>query len=223
MVATTDQKARLLDLTTGVLELVRDGNRDIGSVSSVLQIIKDDPCFETRLLPREESETEEPKLLLEFLGTVSIPATTERCVAKEKFREDTSKNARVKIYTTGSNFDKWFLGKVEEPISETELRYHRLRRPSVDEPILAELGGQEKAETTLTELYTLLEQQPRGEEGILLTNGCANIFYVKDVSGSLRSVCAGWGSRSGGWGLSAYLVGSPHGWCDGSRIFSRNS
>ena len=38
-------KARLLDLTTGVLELVRDGNRDAYQVCEVLQVVKDNPGF----------------------------------------------------------------------------------------------------------------------------------------------------------------------------------
>ena len=50
MVATTDQKARLLDLVTGVLELTRDGKRDAEGIGAVLQVIKDDPKFAARLL-----------------------------------------------------------------------------------------------------------------------------------------------------------------------------
>ena len=50
MVATTEQKARLLDLVTNVLELTRDGKRDATEVASVLQIIKDDRGFAERLL-----------------------------------------------------------------------------------------------------------------------------------------------------------------------------
>lgn len=50
MVAKTDQKARLLDLVTGVLELTRDGKRDVGEVADVLQVVKDDPKFARRLL-----------------------------------------------------------------------------------------------------------------------------------------------------------------------------
>lgn len=49
MAATTDQKARLLDLTTGVLELVRDGKRDAGEVCDVLQLIKDRRDFASML------------------------------------------------------------------------------------------------------------------------------------------------------------------------------
>lgn len=45
MVATTDQKARLLDLVTGVLELTRDGKRDIEEVCDILQLIKSEPRF----------------------------------------------------------------------------------------------------------------------------------------------------------------------------------
>ncbi|OGY69045.1 MAG: hypothetical protein A2214_00880 [Candidatus Harrisonbacteria bacterium RIFOXYA1_FULL_48_8] len=43
MVAKTDQglKVRFLDLVTSVMELVRDGKRDIEDVCSVLQSIKD--------------------------------------------------------------------------------------------------------------------------------------------------------------------------------------
>lgn len=49
MNAITEKKARLLDLTTGVLELVRDGKRDIDQVSEVFQIIKDNPGFIKKL------------------------------------------------------------------------------------------------------------------------------------------------------------------------------
>ncbi|MBI2644163.1 MAG: hypothetical protein HYW95_01485 [Candidatus Wildermuthbacteria bacterium] len=45
MVATTKQKARLLDLTTGVLELIRDGKRDADEVCNVLQVIKEERDF----------------------------------------------------------------------------------------------------------------------------------------------------------------------------------
>ena len=50
MVAKTDLKARLLDLTTGMLELTRDGERDIGEVCELLQIVKEDRAFAVRLL-----------------------------------------------------------------------------------------------------------------------------------------------------------------------------
>lgn len=48
MDAKTVLKARLLDLTTGVLELVRDGNRNAEEVCRVFQVIKDEPGFAGR-------------------------------------------------------------------------------------------------------------------------------------------------------------------------------
>jgi len=74
---------------------------------------------------------------------------------------DTGRKARVKISYLGDNFTGWFLGedgKVEAPIGEQELRFARLKKASVDEPILVELGGKEKAETTLTEMHSLMEK-----------------------------------------------------------------
>ena len=50
MAATTSQKARLLDLVTGVLELVRDGNREASEVADVLQVVKEESGFAKRLL-----------------------------------------------------------------------------------------------------------------------------------------------------------------------------
>src|SRR3989338_1983059 len=52
MAAKTDQKARLLDLTTSLLELTRDGDREYDSVCNVLQIIKDKPNFAEILLSK---------------------------------------------------------------------------------------------------------------------------------------------------------------------------
>jgi hypothetical protein len=56
MVATTDQKARLLDLTTGVLELVRDGKRDADEVCAVLQVIKEQRDFASILTHGQQTE-----------------------------------------------------------------------------------------------------------------------------------------------------------------------
>lgn len=50
MAAKTDQKARLLDLITGILELTRDGDREYEPVSDVLQVIKEKKNFADILL-----------------------------------------------------------------------------------------------------------------------------------------------------------------------------
>jgi hypothetical protein len=55
MSANTATKARLLDLATCVLELVRDGKRSASDVCRVLQIVRDDPLFLDRFFPEQYS------------------------------------------------------------------------------------------------------------------------------------------------------------------------
>jgi len=155
--------------------------------------------------------------ILEFIGTVKIPATTEKFIAEDRFVIDRSDSAPVKIFYLGDNFKKWFLGKIEKPIEETILRCQKLRKSSVDDLIIAELGGKKKAETTLTEMFSLMERQPNDEDGILLTNG---IFYIRDINGVLCAVGCGW--DGGGWLVYASSVDASVRWFGGSQVFSRN-
>lgn len=187
--------------------------KKVGGEDVVRQILNDSLVFKIIESP-----------LLDFINTITIPATTKSLVAKDKFVINISRKAKAKIGFLGGNFKEWFLsgnGKIEDPIAETTLRYVNLRKPSVDAPIIAELSGKERAETTLSELYALLEKQCHGEDGPLLTNGYANIFYVRDQNGALRAVRAYW--SGGRWGVHARSVEDPFRWIDGYRVFSRNS
>jgi len=143
-------------------------------------------------------------------------------VAKEKFVQDVGRNANVKISYLGDNFRSWFLsddGKIEDPITEQTLRYYKLRRSSVDGPIMAELGIPEEVETTLSEMFCLMEKQKNGESGVLLNNGYANIFYIKDQSGVRRAVRVSW--YGDGWIVDADPVDGPYSWGAGRQVFSR--
>lgn len=152
--------------------------------------------------------------LLEEIGTVIVSATIKPFVAHDKV---VIGNAGI-VYV-GEQFKAQFFGKTEEPIAETTLRVSKLAKSSVDSAILAELGG--KTETMLAQIFALMERQKNGEEGVLLTNGWANIFYVRDLNGELRAVGIHW--CEGGWGVSAGSVTFPSRWDDGHRVFSSNS
>jgi len=182
--------------------------------------------------------------LLELLGTVKVGPTDHLFNARSAFVVNTADYAPIKISEVWSGFKDRFLkgeGKVESAIAETELRYHRLKKRSVDGPILEELGGGQKPRTTLTEVYCLMAKQPNGPKspkGPLLTNGYANIFYVEtevilpeeehlaytNEEGKKVVLCAvrvHW--RGDGWHVDARSVEGPHRWDDGYQVFSRNS
>lgn len=159
--------------------------------------------------------------LLRLLGTVTIPTTTKKFVASDRFVINIGENAPIKISRLGDNFWNWFLSKIEKPIPGTTLGYYELRKASKDNLIIAELGGEAKAETTLAEMFTLMERQAKGEVGTLLTDGRVNIFYIKDVRGLLRAVNVGWDGD--GWGVDAYSCDYPSEWFAGHRVISRNS
>lgn len=160
--------------------------------------------------------------ILKFLGTVDILASTKKFVAKEKFVRDNGHKTKVKISYLCDNFTLWFLSgdsKIEDPMSVHMLRYYKLRKSSMNVSIITELSVEELVETTLSESFSLMEKQGKGEDGILLNNSCNNIFYIRDQNGVLRTVIVRWDGE--GWVVFASSVEHMVIWADGIRVFSR--
>jgi hypothetical protein len=154
--------------------------------------------------------------LLELVTTVQT-AAVEAFSAKEKLAIGTQDG--VKIVWHGDNFKTHFLGKCELDVPARDLRVHKLRKKSLDAPIIAELGGQELVETHLATMFEMLKKQVQGQKGDLLVNGYANIFYIKDDVGVLWAVGADWGG--GGWSLDADSVTYPYAWSADGQVVSR--
>lgn len=159
--------------------------------------------------------------LLIPVGLADVAAITVPFVARDHFVLNTKKNAPVKISYLGDNFKDWFLGKEDPLFAGSILKYEKLSRSSLDSTIVAELGGGDQAEVTLTEIFSLMKAQKNGEDGPLLTNGYANIFYVRESTGVLRTVFVYWYGY--GWHVRAFVVTDPRGWDVEGRVFSRNS
>ena len=216
----------LREFTTGPLNqlIVNLGSQEGDQWEEELKkFLRKEPCWSNGQVAQVTQPKTKPSIL-ELVSTIVVSATTAKLVAKEKFVINTKRNAPVKISYLGDNFKAWFLngdGKTEDPISEQTLRYHKLRQSSVDGPIIAELGGEAKAETTLSEMFSLMEKQKHGEDGVLLNNGWANIFYIKGSAGVLRAVAVYW--DDGRWRVCARSVGHSNGWLGGDLVFSRNS
>lgn len=203
------------------------------SVKTRQCIVEDPVGFLARLeqinlteVPKDVPMTKEA--LIEWIGNADVSATTEKFIAREKFK--LKKDGGICSYL-GDNFKAWFLkgdGKTEDPIPASTLRYGKLLKAATDQPqeegevaIIPELGGEEQCETTLSEMWDRMTKQSQGGEGVLLNNGWANIFYIRDQQGALRAVGVRW--RGGGWVVSAYPVSRPFGWDVGVQVFSRNS
>ncbi len=152
--------------------------------------------------------------LLEPVGTVEVSGR-DKFVTNSHFQKGRVNG--VTISHLGHGFRANFLDKVEQSTLSTSLRFHRLTCDSVDGPIISELG--KNYETSLYQIWNLLEQQPDGEPGVLLINGYSNIFYVSDSDVILWVVYARW--YDNGWYINASPVGSPGGWEGGIRVFSR--
>ena len=159
--------------------------------------------------------------LLVLVATVSVVATTVPFDAAEKFVVNTKADTKVKISGLWSNFETHFLGKVEPAFGGSELNVQKLLEKSLDKPIIDELGGEAKAETSLTEMFALMEKQGHGQEGTLLTNGWSNIFYIRDVNDVLWAVSCHW--SDGGWDCGANSALFPVGWLAARQVISRNS
>ncbi|MFA5061760.1 MAG: hypothetical protein WC526_01275 [Patescibacteria group bacterium] len=168
---------------------------------------------------KERQSDPAPSPLLTLVGAVVIWLAV-RFVASEHLVKNTEKNAPVKISYIFDKVTVWFQGKIEERVEgEMALCCHTLNSDSDDNLIINQLGGETKAETALAEVFACLEKQPNGEDGALLTNGHANIFYVRNTEGVLCVIQVIW--RGDGWTFYTRSVGSLDTCTEGRRVFSR--
>lgn len=113
--------------------------------------------------PWAKQEVAKPKSpLLQLVTTVDLPAV-DTFSAKEHF--EVGEVDSVKIGWIGDDFKNNFSEKTESNVQAATLRVHKLRRRSVNGPIIAELGGEAVAETALAQMWELLEPFFRIERG----------------------------------------------------------
>ena len=157
--------------------------------------------------------------LFEFVCALKTPGVKE-FVAKKKFVRDTSEGARVRISWIGENFKRVMLTLVERDVPEEELKLQKLLEYAHDLPedeehlgAIAGLGGMSKARVSLCAFYeSLAHKQAIGDFSWL-------VGYVRDGSGVLWAVDAGWSDD--GWGVGAYSLDGPGGWGPGREVLSR--
>ncbi len=139
-------------------------------------------------------------------------------------RDSFFKNGPVKLYIWDSFRDR-ILKAIPNlvPAFQGNLQSTQLSKDMRDSEILEELGHPKPF--SLLEfssiLSYLLMKQPEGEEGKLLVNGYATIFYVELEDGRVVAVDARWGDDDRAWILDAYVLDGAF-WREGYRVFSRS-
>jgi len=218
-----EQREAVVRRITDILRQVHQRSgypRDLGALKSALQALN-----EGRFRLDENGEVKiVPLPLFELVGTVILPAVVRPLRLTKRFGPGIDVGSGTKMAWLDDGFRSRMLSKSGVSQPETVLCCHRLIRKSADGSILAELGGEEQAETTLLAIWLLLTRQPTGEksqEGALsIDNSFSNIFYVRDVDGVLCAVRVGY--RGDGWGLLIQSVGQVK-WDAGTLVFSRSS
>ena len=196
------------------------GNLTLGQIEAGINKIGGEEAF-MRLL-RDElvlSEAVMKKLLERLSATIASPSVKD-FTAKEHFVVDTSKKAKVKISYLGDNLKKHFLPKVEKSeVAAEELAVNKLLEYAYDPAIITALGGEAKVEISLGQFFAAFAKQPNGEKGALLTNGYANVGYVRDINGVLWAIRGRWDDD--GWHFGALSLDNPSRWNDGLQFLSR--
>ena len=159
------------------------------------------------------------KAALKYLKFIAKIAVKTNVVAKSWLFGE---KASVKTYL-GSNFQSWVFPELpaEIPAFEGEVQKTQLTKSMSDSEIHSELG--EPKDYTVAQFIAiicyLLQKQAKGEDGVLLTNGYANIFRVKLANGCVVAVGRRWDSGRREWSFGAYVL-DDDAWDGGSAVFS---
>ena len=76
-----------------------------------------------------------------------------------------------------------------------------------------------KEETTLYDVWTLINCQSQRKIDLLLTDGTPNFFYIRDSAGVIWAVDAVWGGA--GWEIGASPLQDSRPWGRGRQVILR--
>ncbi|MGH6754372.1 MAG: hypothetical protein ACREDP_19630, partial [Bradyrhizobium sp.] len=105
-------------------------------------------------------------------------AISRKFIASQRFREDTSPAAEVRISWLGATFMRRFAVKTEDDTDEVAFQIRALNKASSDNQIITELH--DRHEIRLAHVWCILKLQANGGGGALHTNAVPNIFFVRD-------------------------------------------
>ena len=141
--------------------------------------------------------------LLKPVTQATVPARTKAFNAAAFYQTGPG------LYVYDTFADRLDLGARQRVDSAPERPYvaSLLKANAYDKDIRKELP--ETHLSTLEDIAGLIEAQPNGKPGFLLSNGWANIFYVEGKNGEVFAVSVLWDSGSRHWSVRGWqLVGA---------------
>lgn len=165
-----------------------------------------------------EKVTDAGSVLGAIVSTTIVQHSDKKFVVKDNFKVGLNEEAQVEISHLGVNFKKWFLEKEEEPNPNPNGTIYGclLRKNSADNSILSELGGEEKAQVTLAEIFALMKNRNRNKN--LVGDGLANIFYAPDVKGITRAIDV-FTHDNKTWQVAAFPTKGSDKWSADTKVF----
>jgi hypothetical protein len=146
--------------------------------------------------------------ILTLLREVKLDAQSAVTTSEEYFEE-----AGVKW--ADENVKAQFIGLDIPDTPASDFCVRKLEHSSPDAPIVAELGGEEKAETSVAHFKDFLSKNRKSTEWF--------IFYLRGRGGKLWAVYALRNLRRADWDVGGHSVTSPFDWLAVDRVVSRKS
>lgn len=208
-------------LGTAVRKLVTLPDQVPGIVCDLLEKLADQEWVDAlkKFLRKENPWPSQPQIVLERIleqvGTFTVPPLPPFSPSRIAVGEVDG----VPIGYLEDNLSRILagFGSGQEPaIAEATTLYTRvLLKPSLDSPIIAELGGEEAARTTFGLMLAFLKSRGRPNMSVWF------IFYIPDARGKLWAVNCGWHSGYGYWRIGADPVTYPYTWDADNQVVSR--
>jgi len=154
----------------------------------------------------------ETRLLIKPVGKSTVPARTKPFNAAEFYQTGTG------LYVYDTFADRLDLNTRKTVDSAPERPYvaSLLKANAYDNDIRKELP--ETHLSTLEDIAGLIEAQPGGKSGFLLSNGYANVFYVEGKNGEVFAVSVTWDSDNREWFVFDWELGESGKWFAGLQV-----
>jgi len=167
--------------------------------------------------------TDEARSLAEPIGEAVAKIVSEARNAAKLFNPHMFFITRQGLYVWDDFVEKILsVASPTEPVSETKLAVFNLPHDMTDAEIHTELAEGyvfEDASKFCFMLAGMIKKQWNAEKGALLTNGCANIFYVRGLNDEVFAVGIRWLLNSREWCVFAALPSNNQQFI-GGRAFS---